>query len=86
MSALEELRTLLEAVVEAIDVPFPDTGADVETYRALLDRRAGLAVIVARAALAEEPDAYGWNAAYLRRKVEEHPVAYRAYEKPEAGQ
>ncbi|MER5892299.1 hypothetical protein [Streptomyces sp. NPDC001876] len=85
MSTLDELRTLLEAVVEAIDVPFPDTGADVEAYRALLDRRAGLAVIVARAALAEKPDAYAWNAAYLRRKAAEYPITYRADEKPEAG-
>ncbi|MDQ0795595.1 hypothetical protein [Streptomyces sp. B1I3] len=84
MSALEELRALLEAVVEAIDLPHPDTVGDADAYRDLLDRRAGLAVIVARAALAEEPDAYGWNAAYLRRKIAEYPIAYRAYEKPEA--
>lgn len=84
MSTLEELRALLEAVVEAIDIPHPATVGDADTYRDLLDRRAGLAVIVARAALAEEPDAYGWNAAYLRRKIAEHPVAYRAHEAREA--
>jgi hypothetical protein len=85
VSALEELHALLEAVVEAIDVPYPANIDDDETHRKLLDRRAGLAVIVARAALAEKPDAYAWNAAYLRRKIDQHPVNYRADEKPEAG-
>ncbi|MFF4166894.1 hypothetical protein [Streptomyces sp. NPDC001741] len=83
MSALEELRTLLDAVADAIDVPYPDSFDDDEAYRSLLDRRARIAVVVARAALAEEPDAYGWNAAYLRRKIEQHPVTYGAGKKPE---
>ncbi|MFJ8866735.1 hypothetical protein ACIRD6_13395 [Streptomyces sp. NPDC102473] len=85
MSTLEELRALLQAVVEAIDLPHPNTMGDADAYRDLLDRRAGLAVILARAALDEEPDAYGWHAAYLRRKIAEYPVTYRAHEKPEAG-
>jgi hypothetical protein len=84
MSTLEELRSLLEAVVEAIDIPHPATFGEADAYRDLLDRRAGLAVIVARAALAEEPAAYEWNAAYLRRKVTEHSITYSACETPEA--
>ncbi|MFE2017574.1 hypothetical protein ACFW9O_05890 [Streptomyces sp. NPDC059499] len=85
MSAAEELRELLEAVIDAIDLPRPVSMADEFAYRVTLDHRLSLAVIVARAALDEKPDAYAWNAAYLRRKLDQHPVTYRAYEKPEAG-
>ncbi|MFE1543630.1 hypothetical protein ACFW61_24560 [Streptomyces microflavus] len=75
-----DLRALLDAVLDAIDIPYPATIADDHAYRAVLERRLGLAVITARAALAEEPDSIAWNGGYLRRKLAEHPpTGYRAY-------
>ncbi|PVD01324.1 hypothetical protein [Streptomyces sp. CS014] len=67
------LRALLDAVLAAIDIPHPATIGDTEAYQAALDRRASLAITVARAALAENPDDYGWNADYLRQRLAEHP-------------
>lgn len=71
---LDGVRALLDVVLEAIDLPHPATVGDAETYRQILDRRAALAVTVARAALAEAPDSIGWNADYLRRKLAEYPA------------
>ncbi|MFH8668827.1 hypothetical protein ACH4F3_28660 [Streptomyces anulatus] len=76
-----DLRALLDAVLDAIDIPYPATIGDDNAYRAVLDRRLGLAVIAARAALAEGPDSISWNVGYLRRKLAEHPpTGYRAYQ------
>ncbi|MFD7746727.1 hypothetical protein ACFV2V_13775 [Streptomyces sp. NPDC059698] len=81
-----DLRALLDAVLDAIDIPHPATTGDSDTYRAVLDRRLGLAVIVGRAALAEGPDSVAWNTAYLRRKLAEHPpTGYRHYADTETG-
>ncbi|MFI0932932.1 hypothetical protein ACH4RG_14435 [Streptomyces sp. NPDC021019] len=81
-----DVRALLDAVLDAIDIPYPATIDDDNAYRAVLDRRLSLAVMVARAALAEEPDSVAWNADYLRRKLAEHPpTGYRAYQSTEAG-
>lgn len=75
----EGVRALLDVVLEAIDLPHPATAGDDETYRQILDNRVSLALSVARAALAEEPDNIGWNADYLRRKLSEHPATgYRS--------
>ncbi|MFI6861767.1 hypothetical protein ACIBKZ_18025 [Streptomyces sp. NPDC050421] len=79
MSDADGLRALLDAVLDAIDIPFPATGVDLDTYRTTLERRATLAVVTARAALAEPPDDIQWNVDYLRRKLAENPG-------PEAGQ
>lgn len=81
-----DVRALLDAVLEAIDIPHPATVGDQDAYRAVLDRRLGLAVIVARAALAEEPDSIAWNTAYLHRKLAEHPpTGYDVYQGNGAG-
>lgn len=78
MSNASDLRALLDAVLEAIDIPNPASGADMDQFRALLDRRATLAIVTARAALAEEPADLQWNADYLRRKLAEYPpTGYR---------
>lgn len=83
---MSDVRALLDAVLDAIDIPYPATTADDETYRTILDRRLSLAVIVARAALAENPADYGWNADYLRQKITQHPATgYRHYADKEAG-
>ncbi|WP_030342241.1 hypothetical protein [Streptomyces californicus] len=80
------IRALLDAVLDAIDIPHPATVGDTEAHQVALDRRASLAIVVARAALAENPDDYGWNAAYLRRKLAEHPpTGYRHYADTETG-
>ncbi|WP_327337381.1 hypothetical protein OG384_14875 [Streptomyces sp. NBC_01324] len=76
MSNADGLRSFLDAVLDAIDIPFPATGGDLDQYRALLDRRAALAVITARAALAESPDDLQWDADYLRRRLAEYPPSY----------
>ncbi|GGS27915.1 hypothetical protein F2B00_00275 [Streptomyces parvus] len=80
------LRALLAAVLDAIDLPHPATIGDTEAYRAVLDRRAALAVTTARAALAENPDDYGWNADHLRQRLTEYPATgYRHCTDTEAG-
>lgn len=77
MSTNDGVRALLDVVLEAIDLPHPATVGDAETYRQILDRRASIALVVARAALSEGPDNIGWNADYLRRKLAEYPATYR---------
>jgi hypothetical protein len=59
-----DLRELLAAVVEALTLPH-----ELEDYDARILRRASLARVVAREALAEKPDSVGWNADYLRVKL-----------------
>ncbi|MFE2020150.1 hypothetical protein ACFW9O_19155 [Streptomyces sp. NPDC059499] len=82
----DDVRALLDVVLEAIDIPHPATVGDEETYRAVLERRVSFAVIVARAALAEDPDGIGWNVDYLRTKLAEHPATgYLTSQKVEAG-
>ncbi|MGW0938855.1 hypothetical protein [Streptomyces sp. NPDC002666] len=76
MSNTDGLRALLDTVLDAIDIPFPTTGGELDQYRALLDRRAALAVTTARAALAENPDDLQWDADYLRRRLTEYPPSY----------
>ncbi|MEU3203549.1 hypothetical protein ABZ702_06630 [Streptomyces cyaneofuscatus] len=81
-----DLRALLDAVLDAIDIPHPATIGDTEAYQVALDRRAALAVTTARAALAENPDDIGWNADHLRRRLAEHPpTGYRSTQDAEAG-
>ncbi|MFJ2701865.1 hypothetical protein ACIO3R_01535 [Streptomyces sp. NPDC087428] len=87
MSNADDLRALLDAVLDAIDIPFPATGADLDKFRALLDRRASLAVLTARGALAENPADIQWNVDYLRKKLAEYPTTgYRTSRDTEAGQ
>ncbi|MFI5883398.1 hypothetical protein [Streptomyces sp. NPDC051554] len=73
-----ELRQLLAAVLEALDIPSPATIGDGEVYdRILLDR-----VLDARVALAgvlRRGDDPGWSADYLRVRLAEKPATgYRA--------
>lgn len=87
LAATRDVRSLLEAVLEAIDLPFAATTTDNEKRARILDERARLAVIVARAALAEDPDSIAWNADYLRTHLAAYPTtAYTAQAIPEAGQ
>ena len=81
-----DIRALLDAVLDAIDIPQPATIGDTDGYQVALDRRASLAIIIARAALADAPADIGWNADYLRQKIAEHPpTGYRSTKDAEAG-
>ncbi|GAP46903.1 hypothetical protein [Streptomyces azureus] len=64
-------RDLLEAVVEALTLPH---GSDDYDQRIL--RRASLARVVAREALAEDRGRLAWNADYLRRKLREEEARH----------
>lgn len=80
------LRALLDAVLDAIDIPSPATIGDTDSYQIALDRRASLAIVVARGALAEDPADLQWNADYLRRKLAESPpTGYSTYSDTGAG-
>lgn len=65
-------RALLEALLEALAIPFPAAVGDSEAYeRVLLER-----VMHARTALSgvlNRADDPGWSAAYLRQRLSEHP-------------
>jgi len=73
-----ELRVLLAAVFEALNIPHPATVGDAETHnRIILDR-----VLDARVALEgvlRRGDDPGWSAEYLRVRLTEKPATgYRA--------
>ncbi|MEV6737904.1 hypothetical protein AB0N14_13615 [Streptomyces sp. NPDC051104] len=62
-------RELLAAVLEALTLPF-----DVDDYDRRILERAGFARVSVDGALgeaAERPDAFTWNADWLRRKLRE---------------
>ncbi|MFJ5027784.1 hypothetical protein ACIQB5_06745 [Streptomyces sp. NPDC088560] len=72
-------RELLEAVLEALDIPHPATVGDSEVHaRILLDR-----VMDARVALEgvlRRGDDAGWSADYLRARLTERPATgYRTW-------
>ncbi|WP_328846097.1 hypothetical protein [Streptomyces sp. NBC_00258] len=72
-----ELRDLLAAVLEAIDLPHPATVGGNEAHDQLLAVRVTHARIALRAVLDDTPGDLGpaWNAAYLRERLAEHPIA-----------
>ena len=72
------LRDLLAAVLDALTLPH-----DLADYDARVLRRAGLALVIAREALAEKPGNLGWNVDYLRAQLvkEETEAAVRAKNK-----
>ncbi|MFI2367280.1 hypothetical protein [Streptomyces sp. NPDC018833] len=83
-----EQRALLEAVFEALAIPYPATIGDGEIHGEILDRRVMHARLALEDVLQRGGDA-GWNADYLRARLLEHPpTGYRAYGAPqtEAGQ
>ncbi|MDQ0684843.1 hypothetical protein QFZ56_003806 [Streptomyces achromogenes] len=73
-----ELRVLLEAVLEAVAIPYPATVGDGEVHDRILSDR----VMHARVALEgvlRRGDEPGWSAEYLRIKLAEIPATgYRA--------
>ncbi|MUN41498.1 DUF6197 family protein [Actinomadura litoris] len=74
----DEVRALLEAIHDAIDLPGAATSEGVPTRDRLLDARAD-AVAAALEALREHGD-MGASAAHIRKKIAARPVTYRVYE------
>lgn len=62
---VRDLRALLGAVLDALTLPH-----DLGDYDARVLRRASLARVVAREALAEGPGSLGWNVDYLRKQLD----------------
>lgn len=69
-----DLRNLLEAVAEALTLPY-----ETPSYDARIIDRAGWALTTIRGALAEDPADIGWNVDYLRARLasEEKQAAKR---------
>ncbi|MDK1348272.1 hypothetical protein QNO09_34350 [Streptomyces sp. 378] len=59
-----ELRALLDSVLDALTLPH-----DLDDYDARILRRAGLARVVVRCALDENPANIGWNADHLSAQL-----------------
>ncbi|WP_406507619.1 hypothetical protein [Streptomyces sp. NBC_00212] len=72
-------RRLLEAVYEALDIPYPATIGDREVYERVLGER----VMHARIALAgvlNQGDNPDWSAGYLLGQLAKHPpTGYRHF-------
>ncbi|GAA3036957.1 hypothetical protein [Streptomyces glomeratus] len=73
-----DVRDLLAAVLEAIDLPHPATTGGAEVHDRLLSARVVYARLALRSALGDTdlgPDmGPAWNARYLRERLAEHPV------------
>lgn len=63
-SNARDLRNLLEAVLEALTLPY-----DTPDYDQRILNRAAEARVIATAALAEDPADIGWNVDFLRAKL-----------------
>jgi hypothetical protein len=73
-----DLRDLLVAVLEAIDLPHPATIGGSEVHDRLLATRVVHARIALRTVLLDDDVinlGTAWNAKYLRERLTEHPVA-----------
>jgi hypothetical protein len=85
-----EVRALLEALLEAIDIPSPATVGDGEAFSRLLEDRVLDAVVFLHGVLyeARQPeDGYDWDLAYLRKQLaKKPPTTYRHYQAPDGGE
>lgn len=70
-----EVRDLLAAVLEAIDLPHPATAGGSEVHDRLLAARAVHARIALRNLLDGPSLGPAWTAQYLRKRSAQHPVA-----------
>ncbi len=70
----DDVRALLAAVLEALDIPHPATVGDDEVYGRIRNDRATHAVVALRSVLDDKPLMdIAWTAAYLRERLTEHP-------------
>ncbi|MEV7976220.1 hypothetical protein [Streptomyces sp. NPDC086519] len=71
-----DVRDLLAAVLEAIDLPHPATVGGSEAHDRLLNARVVHARVALRNLLDDGPDlGPAWTAKYLRERLAEHPIA-----------
>ncbi|MFE0036813.1 hypothetical protein [Streptomyces sp. NPDC059015] len=74
----DPLRTLLTAIREALDIPYPATIGDTAVHAQILSDRVMHARIALENVLDRDDDP-GWSADYLRAKLAEHPpTGYQA--------
>ncbi|MFD0417296.1 hypothetical protein [Streptomyces sp. NPDC127108] len=72
-------RVLLEAVLEALDIPKPARVGDGEVHDRILLKRVMHAWIALEGVLQRGEDP-GWSADYLRARLNEHPAeGYRVW-------
>ena len=70
----DDVRALLSAVLEALDIPHPATVGDDEVYSRIRNDRATHAVVALRSVLDDKPLMdIEWTAAYLRERLTENP-------------
>ncbi|MEU0343156.1 hypothetical protein ABZ092_30460 [Streptomyces bobili] len=85
-SSAPELRQLLTAVLEALDIPHPATVGDTQEHDRVLNDRAMHAAIALRNTLEGHPLGIEWTTSYLRERLAEHPpTSYSHYGTPRAG-
>ncbi|MFD9211613.1 hypothetical protein ACFVY9_00555 [Streptomyces sp. NPDC059544] len=73
-----EAQALLEAILEALDMPYPATIGDTEVHDRILNDRVMHARIALKGVLRDGDDA-GWSADFLRARVAELPATgYKA--------
>lgn len=71
----DDVRDLLTAVLEALDIPHPATTGGAEVHDRLLFDRVMHARIALRNLLDDGPDlGPAWSAKYLRERLTKHPV------------
>ncbi|WP_406128314.1 hypothetical protein OHQ89_42685 [Streptomyces canus] len=69
-----DIRDLLAAVLEALDIPHPATVGHTEVYDRIRNDRATHAVVALRSVLDVKPlMGIAWTTAYLRERLAEHP-------------
>lgn len=72
----DDVRGLLAAVLEALDIPHPATTGGEEVYGRIRHERATHAVVALRCVLDVKPLMdIEWTAAYLREQLAKHPAA-----------
>ncbi|MFD9444248.1 hypothetical protein ACFWBR_20370 [Streptomyces sp. NPDC060006] len=71
----DDIRDLLAAVLEALDIPHPATTGGTEAHDRILNDRATHAMIALRSVLDDKPlmDTE-WTTAYLREQLAKHPA------------
>lgn len=75
---MSDERELLQAVLEAIAIPYPATVGDAEVHDPILLSRVMDARIALQGVL-ERGDDPGWSADYLRSRLKDKPpIGYRA--------
>ena len=68
-----ETRAVVDAVIEALDIPYAATVGHEETRQTILDERIRHLVVCMRGMVGPDPEPE-WRLAYLRDKLAEHPA------------